>query len=460
MSKINSDDYERVLFKHDFQYDLILKCLELVENYIRENKLILVGGMAIDYALQTKGKKLYSDDKLPDYDFYSTNFHLDAYKIGELIAKNTSGVSVIRGLHASTMRVRVNFVPVADVTYMPKAIFDTIPTFLYNGLTIAHPFFLMIDQHRALSLPFENPPKETILGRWKKDMTRFDIMQAEFKLGSDCKLKSNKQNTYKIEQKTDFKQIIIDKKSLLACCLGGYVGLLYWANKAVNDGILDKKECKKLGDISINDDNIKVSIPDDMYITIISDDFEKTLDRINKNDKNSEVVYFNAITDKIPRRIQKGDYEVIDNKGRLLAAYIDGKYTISCLQDILNYLLTWTVMTRERRSCIYAYTIGVKVLNLAAMQAIKKDSFNIYLPNVNNIFGDYNWSESYILQLEDVVNALNPSKKTTLQKTPKNAYFDNGKKITAEHLTFDISNSPIYNYDGSICEPFEARELP
>ena len=87
MSKINSDDYERVLFKHDFQYDLILKCLRLVENYIRENKLILVGGMAIDYALQTKGKKLYSDDKLPDYDFYSTNFHLDAYKIGELIAK-------------------------------------------------------------------------------------------------------------------------------------------------------------------------------------------------------------------------------------------------------------------------------------------------------------------------------------------------------------------------------------
>ena len=467
---IDKDDYEDVLFQHDFQRDLILSCLKLVENYIRENKLILVGGMAIDYALQTKGKKLYSKNKLPDYDFYSPKFHLDAYKIGELVSKLTPGVSVIRGLHASTMRVRVNFIPVADVTYMPPTIFDRVPTFNHQGLTIAHPFFLMIDQHRALSLPFENPPKETIVGRWKKDILRLDMMQSEFKLGitkmKNCSIDCKSYEPVKIK----LRKVSISKKVLLGNCLSGYIAILYWLDKAINDKLIDKDDVIELGSIKIKGDHIEASIPDDQFITIVSDDYEKTIVNIKDNqhaDKNidsNSIQYYNAITDKIPRRVQIGDYEIIDNKGRLLSVHIDGKYTISCMQDILNYTLTWSVLTQERRSSINAYIACVKTLNLAAKHALNKDSFNVYLPNVNSIYGDSNWSESFLLQLEDANEALNGSIRDknikTIIKTPKNAYFDNGKKLTEEHLSFNIQASPLYNYDGSTCGKFTPRELP
>ena len=477
---IDKDDYEEVVFEHDFQRDLIMKCLVLVEQYIKEHKLILVGGMAIDYALQTKGKKLYAKNKLPDYDFYSPEFHLDAYKIGEKIAKFTTGVSVIRGLHASTMRVRVNFVPVADVTYMPKNIFDTIPRFLYKGLTMAHPHFLMIDQHRALSLPFENPPKETVLGRWKKDMQRFDLLSSNFKI-------ENKRI------KNELYSVNVDKKILLGNCLGGYAGLLYWISRATKDKFKCVSNLKNIGSFELNDKvggkkgkivdgDVKLELPDDQPITIITDDFEKSIEKL-KVAKN-KITYYNALTDKIPRRVEVIDsdgncYEFIDNKGRMLSATVDGLYTISCLQDILCYLLTFGVMTKDRKSVLTAYEIGIEILYEAAEKLHKelknnkdgdkdgdKDDSHLdsYLPNVNNIYGNENWSESYILMLEDISETLSTEpkdeKKISVEKTPKNGYFDNGKKITPAHLAFQIDKSPIYSYDGSKCEQFEPRHLP
>ena len=78
---LSEKEYENIIIKNDkFTEDTVI-ALGLVKKYIMHNKLIIVGGMAIDLSLRLKGSKLYEDDVLPDYDFYSPQHHVDAYPI-------------------------------------------------------------------------------------------------------------------------------------------------------------------------------------------------------------------------------------------------------------------------------------------------------------------------------------------------------------------------------------------
>ena len=219
--KFDADDYETLLFEHDPQKDKILAAMELVKKYIISNKRILTGGMAIDMAMREKGKQLYKDNKIPDYDFYSPAFHVDAYTIGEMLSKKFDDISVIQARHISTMRVRVNFVVVADITYIPQEIYDKIPTFTFKGMEIVHPFYQMIDQHLALSLPLENPPMETIMGRWKKDIERYDLLNEHYPLNYNVNVDIKSTTKYNIPL-----------KSLDDHCITGVAGVLFWFNIA------------------------------------------------------------------------------------------------------------------------------------------------------------------------------------------------------------------------------------
>ena len=180
---LSKKEYENIIIKNDKFTEDTMIALGLVKKYIVKHKLLIVGGMAIDFALRLKGTKLYEDDVLPDYDFYSPNYNTDAYHIAEKLKKaGLENISVINANHVSTMRVRVNYTVVADVTYMPKSIYDHLPFIVYRDIRIIHPHYQMIDQHRALSYPYENPPWEVITHRWKKDATRYDMLYEYYPL--------------------------------------------------------------------------------------------------------------------------------------------------------------------------------------------------------------------------------------------------------------------------------------
>ena len=190
---LSKKEYENIIIKNDKFTEDTLIALGLVKKYVVKHKLLIVGGMAIDFALRLKGEKLYEDDVLPDYDFYSPNYNTDAYHIAEKLKKaGLENVSVINANHISTMRVRVNYTVVADVTYIPKLIYDNLPFIVYRDIRIIHPHYQMIDQHRALSYPYENPPWEVITHRWKKDATRYDLLYEYYPLKNKIFESSNK----------------------------------------------------------------------------------------------------------------------------------------------------------------------------------------------------------------------------------------------------------------------------
>ena len=128
-------DEDTIQIKHHIYSNQIIQSLEIVKNYIKKNNLILVGGMAIDFALRIKGKCIYDIDQIPDYDAISPDFYTHAKNITQLLCKNNyPNVNLITAVHNTTVRVKVSNYTVFDSTYCPKNIYSKINTIKYNSI--------------------------------------------------------------------------------------------------------------------------------------------------------------------------------------------------------------------------------------------------------------------------------------------------------------------------------------
>jgi len=180
----NSKKYEEISRKHNPNYQKILKSIPIIKQFIIDHNLIIYGGTAIDYALRLKGDFIYPDESLaiPDLDFYSYDNVKHAYDLADkLYYLGYKEVRAIRALYVNTMRVDLmDNTFIADFTYVPKNIFDTLPTLEYEELKIIHPNFQKIDLHRSLSFPYEYAPNEAIFARWKKDIARYNKLADKY----------------------------------------------------------------------------------------------------------------------------------------------------------------------------------------------------------------------------------------------------------------------------------------
>lgn len=178
--------YEQIAVKHDPIYNQILRAIDIVKKFIVNRKLIVYGGTAIDYALRTHGDKIYPDDLLliPDLDFYSPDNINDAYDLAtQLYAAGYTEARVINAKHTGTLKVDIgdnHFL--ADISFLPRVLFDIIPTLEYEHMRIVHPNFQALDQHHDLSSPYSSAPTEEIFNRWNKDLKRFNILSKYFPL--------------------------------------------------------------------------------------------------------------------------------------------------------------------------------------------------------------------------------------------------------------------------------------
>src|SRR6185369_16732339 len=126
-------NYKDLTIKKASDYSLYMQALDIVQNFIHTRDRILVGGQAIDAALRMKGEEgIYNPDQIPDYDIISINYFQDAYDLGGILAKKGfKGISIINALHPTTMKVRLNFRELCDITYVPASIYNIIPTLKY-----------------------------------------------------------------------------------------------------------------------------------------------------------------------------------------------------------------------------------------------------------------------------------------------------------------------------------------
>ena len=157
------------------------RALEIVRKFVTERRLVIFGGLAIDYALRLRGGAIYPDDERPDYDMWSARSVDDAYDLADILHRaGFENVGAIRATHAQTMKVRVDFRPVADIGFVPAAALAIVPTLDYRGLLAVHPDFQRLDIHLAFCFPYMGPPQEAVYHRWRKDLKRFNLLDAAY----------------------------------------------------------------------------------------------------------------------------------------------------------------------------------------------------------------------------------------------------------------------------------------
>tara|TARA_Y100000591_G_C21851322_1_gene711862 strand:+ start:1005 stop:2630 length:1626 start_codon:yes stop_codon:yes gene_type:complete len=162
----------------------IKKIINIVENFLRINKQICYGGTAINNILPLEDQFYDKSFELPDYDFFSKSPLKDAKKLADLYYKEGfTEVEAKVGIHPGTFKVFVNFIPVADITYLPKPIFKKISKHAIRvaGIKYSPPNFLRMLMYLELSRPNGD------VGRWEKVLKRLTLLNKHYPLrGKSC----------------------------------------------------------------------------------------------------------------------------------------------------------------------------------------------------------------------------------------------------------------------------------
>lgn len=155
----------------------VLKAIDTVERFLRKQKRVCYGGQAIN-ALLPKERQFYdSDYTVPDYDFFSPNPDADVDELVNILTKEGfDNISKREGVHEGTMKIYVNYIPIADISLMHPQLFKIIQKRAksVNGILYCDPDFLRMLMHVELSRPRGE------LTRWKKVYERLLLLNHEF----------------------------------------------------------------------------------------------------------------------------------------------------------------------------------------------------------------------------------------------------------------------------------------
>jgi len=94
-----------------------LRAIDIVEHFLRKTHRLCYGGQAINVHLPTKHKFYDPQLNLPDYDFMTPEQDKDIQQLATYLRKaGFTEISAKEGMHEGTIKIYVNFVPVADIT--------------------------------------------------------------------------------------------------------------------------------------------------------------------------------------------------------------------------------------------------------------------------------------------------------------------------------------------------------
>lgn len=263
--------------------------IKIVEDFLMKKKLVCYGGTAINAILPKYAQFYNRDVEVPDYDFFSNNALDDAKELADIYFKEGyTDVEAKSGVHAGTYKVFVNFIPVADITYLDNEIYQAIKkeAILRMGILYAPPNYLRMSMYLELSRPHGDT------SRWEKVLKRLNLLNKHYPLTTavDC-------NSVDFQREMDsadedvtrlyflVRDALIDQGVIF---FGGYASSLYSRYMTKSQSSLLKK------------------IPD---FDVLSEDNEKTamiiMERLQESGfKNVKIINHGPIGEVIPERTE------------------------------------------------------------------------------------------------------------------------------------------------------------
>ena len=102
-----------------------LRAIDVVEHFLRKTHRLCYGGQAINVHLPTKHKFYNPQFNIPDYDFMTPDQDKDIEQLATYLRKvGFTEIAAKEGMHEGTIKIYVNFVPVADITAVDPKLYD------------------------------------------------------------------------------------------------------------------------------------------------------------------------------------------------------------------------------------------------------------------------------------------------------------------------------------------------
>ena len=151
----------------------VVKMIRIVEDFLMDKKLVCYGGTAINNILPKHAQFYNKNIEIPDYDFFSPTALEHAKELADTFYKlGYDEVEAKTGVHSGTYKVFVNFIPVADITFLHPTLYNALKRESINigGIRYAPANYLRMGMFLELSRP------EGDVSRWEKVLKRLNLL--------------------------------------------------------------------------------------------------------------------------------------------------------------------------------------------------------------------------------------------------------------------------------------------
>ena len=209
--KLASEQAQKKLDYTTAHSEEILYAISIVEKFLRKKQLICYGGQAINAHLP-KSHKIYDPTySIPDYDFFSPSPASDITILTTMLQRaGFKDVSIREGMHEGTMKVYVDYVPVADITELHPIMFKIMHkrSAVFDGIHYLDASSLRMLMYLELSRPRGE------ISRWSKVFERLMIFN-EFIPIPRCSI-GRKRKSLPYEHFSIILQYILDNNRIFA----------------------------------------------------------------------------------------------------------------------------------------------------------------------------------------------------------------------------------------------------
>ncbi len=191
----------------------IVRAIDVVEIFLRKKHRLCYGGQAINAHLPAKYKFYDPDFAVPDYDFFTPDQASDIkFLVKELKKEGFTEISAREGMHEGTIKIYVDYTPVADITQIDPKLYRILSAreYRYEGISYLDASTLRMLMYLELSRPRGE------VDRWEKVYLRLALFN-EFVSFKRCqKGETFIDNILNSDQSTFIMNYIIANKRVFA----------------------------------------------------------------------------------------------------------------------------------------------------------------------------------------------------------------------------------------------------
>jgi hypothetical protein len=193
--------------------DNIILAIDIVENFLKKKHRLCYGGQAINAHLPAKYKFYDPEYSIPDYDFFTPTQDSDITTlVNDLKKAGFTEISAREGMHEGTIKIYVDFIPVADMTSIDPKLYKILSSREYrmDGISYLDANSLRMLMYLELSRPRGE------VRRWEKVYERLALFN-EFVPAQSCKMKRDPFNGGLNSPQVDYVlNFIIQNKRIFA----------------------------------------------------------------------------------------------------------------------------------------------------------------------------------------------------------------------------------------------------